>query len=549
MSTDIRGKPGLPEEYWIENPNADKDQQYSEFTKAINSRYTPEMSGESKWYRIDEKNKKFTKANSSSDKPANGLPILTYEDWKRLISNDIGDYSVDRLKGKNVGIYCPTENLWFKVNDLLKSTGWWTATIRDRWHMKKENSCIIVNSTYDDKSYCERNGYQIISAESFLDANQPVEQTYKIGDRVERLAGEGHGYSQMIPIGEKGTVTEPTVKITEHGGKAIGVKWDIQGSYNCLPKNLKLVATTDEIAQQDGWKVDDKLAQAWLCTNDTYERYKGANRGKSSFSSDRKVKQVKEGWAEISGTADIWLAPKHTYMSLPEQKAVPEVPVQGNIGRKVRMIDGYMGYKDGEIGIVTDTDSRNEILVVKMPEGHTLYPFSPSSPKAQCEWVHIPENIPVTAENAYVGMRVVRGKDWSWKNQDTENGGTGVGTIRELKWGVVVDWENGKGGLCYSIGENKKYDLYIAPSESKQVNQINNNQLKTKTTENEYRKQQHTGKRSRWDIILPDSEEPIVSRSGGRTGTAGYSRGELPATQCGYKRVGKGIKGGQEITY
>jgi len=68
---------------------------------------------------------------------------------------------------------------------------------------------------------------------------------------------------------------------------------------------------------------------------------------------------------------------------------------------------------------------------------------------------------------AVLGIRVVRGPDWSWGNQD---GGEGyVGTLVEMKMNppsagksaghtVVVAWDNGVTSN-YRVGYDDKYDL------------------------------------------------------------------------------------------
>ena len=60
-----------------------------------------------------------------------------------------------------------------------------------------------------------------------------------------------------------------------------------------------------------------------------------------------------------------------------------------------------------------------------------------------------------------LGLRVVRGPDWEWGDQD---GGEGyVGTVAEMEEGgvaVVVQWDAGQ--RCrYRCGEEGKYDLRI----------------------------------------------------------------------------------------
>lgn len=79
--------------------------------------------------------------------------------------------------------------------------------------------------------------------------------------------------------------------------------------------------------------------------------------------------------------------------------------------------------------------------------------------------------ISVTTENFRDGMRVVRGKDWKWGNQDQTGSGNGVGVIIENKsnpyiqerW-VEVTWHldgRRESDYCYRMGAEGCYDLYI----------------------------------------------------------------------------------------
>ena len=62
----------------------------------------------------------------------------------------------------------------------------------------------------------------------------------------------------------------------------------------------------------------------------------------------------------------------------------------------------------------------------------------------------------VTKDNAYIGMKVVRGRDWKWGNQDY---GSKFGTIKES------DLQNLLNEICYDEYEhsNKKgYNLHLS---------------------------------------------------------------------------------------
>lgn len=74
--------------------------------------------------------------------------------------------------------------------------------------------------------------------------------------------------------------------------------------------------------------------------------------------------------------------------------------------------------------------------------------------------------IPVTENNAFVGMRVVRGKDWSWHNQDGWSGNKGTIITRPSpnKW-VRVKWDVINYTNAYRVGNEGRNDLYVAENE------------------------------------------------------------------------------------
>lgn len=74
---------------------------------------------------------------------------------------------------------------------------------------------------------------------------------------------------------------------------------------------------------------------------------------------------------------------------------------------------------------------------------------------------------PIIADktNIKIGTRVIRGKDWSWGDQDGGEGNVGVVIdIKDLVAKVV--WDNSiRSYTYYSIGFEGRYDLYLAPDE------------------------------------------------------------------------------------
>ena len=79
-------------------------------------------------------------------------------------------------------------------------------------------------------------------------------------------------------------------------------------------------------------------------------------------------------------------------------------------------------------------------------------------------------NPTVNVKDFFVGMRVVRGPDWKWGDQDKYNGQPGEGLIfgkvDRDKW-IRVLWDNGN-NKSYRIGaENGKFDLALATCANK----------------------------------------------------------------------------------
>lgn len=95
------------------------------------------------------------------------------------------------------------------------------------------------------------------------------------------------------------------------------------------------------------------------------------------------------------------------------------------------------------------------------------------------EWDQVStEPIPVTIRNFRIGMKVVRGKDWDYRDQDGGEGNIGEITYDSDGDGLCsVRWSNGHENN-YRIGRDGKYDLYIAPGEpeygGQSVNYVSN---------------------------------------------------------------------------
>ena len=66
----------------------------------------------------------------------------------------------------------------------------------------------------------------------------------------------------------------------------------------------------------------------------------------------------------------------------------------------------------------------------------------------------------VTEDVIKARLRVIRGKDWKWGDQDVNGEGTVTKEFRSGWW--LVDWDNGDSGLRYRVGFYGKYDLKTA---------------------------------------------------------------------------------------
>jgi hypothetical protein len=82
------------------------------------------------------------------------------------------------------------------------------------------------------------------------------------------------------------------------------------------------------------------------------------------------------------------------------------------------------------------------------------------------------EKVSVTKETAKIGLKVVRGKDWAWHNQDHHEGKESIGKIiqeaNDDGW-VSVQWAHGR-DISYRVGHRGQYDLYVYEEEKSSDN-------------------------------------------------------------------------------
>lgn len=155
-----------------------------------------------------------------------------------------------------------------------------------------------------------------------------------------------------------------------------------------------------------------------------------------------------------------WVGPNHDFgdQDIRDVKGNPVIGALG-VGTITKLPED--NYSDW-VTVTWDTGNVN-IYPVQGRYGYGLYIYAPMNTPTS-------SNVIVTEQNAKVGLKVKRGRDWKWDNQDTRAGGTGIGEILELGptfycsigW-ARVKWEGS--GTCsnYRIGDNRngEYDLYV----------------------------------------------------------------------------------------
>lgn len=389
------------------------------------------------------------------------------------------DLRVDKLIGTPTAIHCPTKKEWDTVYGLLKKTGKYAASIEDCWKNYQEKSCIICNSTYDRIVYCQSQSYPVVQAKDVIAANLPS-TGYKVGDWITVLDGGcrvGPGIQGHKLIGNSYRISSvdrqtPTEwKYTLEGNPAQTSAISWNKNYIGSQPYIRL-ATPEEIAKATGTPLPTE-SKEWVCTSE-------------------------DGVELYAGDSPVWV----------------------NIGANV--IHSSCLLKKHHIG-------------TSIGEGMPYKVFS--TEQAAKEWIarQSTSQVPVTADNAYVGMKVVRGKYWLYDNQD---GGVGcVGEIKEIrsnKW-CDVKWPHGS-KRDYPIGSENKYALYIAPEEKSTSKSIINSQTKTKTNSYE-ESSNNTG-----TAVKLSANSSTVCRADRGTATSVRQSGQPLITIRGHRSNGQGLR-------
>jgi E3 ubiquitin-protein ligase HECTD1 len=89
------------------------------------------------------------------------------------------------------------------------------------------------------------------------------------------------------------------------------------------------------------------------------------------------------------------------------------------------------------------------------------YPVPVLLPQAKGKTTAAAAGAAVTRENFREGLRVVRGKDWKWDDQDGGAGKVGVTSKDSSDGWCKVAWEGKQSTNSYRIGADNAFDLAI----------------------------------------------------------------------------------------
>lgn len=501
----------LPDEYWVENPWPGKD--HTEFVDLFNSmRKGNNIGGANNWYHV--KDSKYR--NCYYTKPDTELPIVPYELWKSILEQPDPQaepvaikprYHIDNVMDQNIAISCPTIELWDAVIKLIPNN----RLTSSKWEIyEKAGNAININKaggSHCHISWYKEERYLIITAEEFLRDNGVAvpQPKWSIVTTDGVTVYEGDKVWWVNPDGK-----------TLHGGMN-GNEWltALPGNERAVEAGYKVFSTYEAAekyrqeqleppsTEKEMWKVGDILPSEWLDSGiEDYRSYKGKSRGTSKkyYIGHRCVEQVREGWALISDTADIWLAPKDQYPTYPKAGSPDIVAKDGSIHdvktvepmieRTWKIGDKFTNVEGAIITITGPDEVDTHVLATWVKRDGSIIHGKPAKTGIdkwlqRKEWVpYNPEPIPVTKENAYIGMKVIHDAKCESKYPAVRYE---VGEISKIAedWYKIKYPKNWPSGLHYEW----KDKVYIAQEEVS-VNQTINQTTNKKTENNGNNNQQ-----------------------------------------------------------
>ncbi len=149
-------------------------------------------------------------------------------------------------------------------------------------------------------------------------------------------------------------------------------------------------------------------------------------------------------------------------------KIVPVMPQDAYLAPQRKWkVGSKFKYKERSVEFTIAQYEDPESVEIQWNDGKDSVHYNPSEIDRYFNdgtWILIEEEpVPVTLENAYVGMRVVVGKDWRERPYDK---GVGIGVVCKIgsldrKLWVEVDWDTGQAAYSYRAGDEGKYELNV----------------------------------------------------------------------------------------
>ena len=306
----------LPDEYWVENPNR-ATCEVAKYLKMLPG--GEHWNGNGRWYKIMPEDIESHKHKGKDD-----LPIVSYELWKSILEQPnpqaepaVPKWSIVTTDG--VRVYEGDPSWWLDKEVKEHRNKQYNPTKITKNHKGSVRAGYLLFSTFE-------------AAEEYISKQkQSAGRRWKVGDRYcnpndlecdrnEQPNTVGWYIRQLSKDNYKVETADGKDRMRRYSYTAKNID-DYVNRRIWVPYVEKKESTVKEM-----WKVGDILPSEWLNSVEDFRTYKGKSRGSGNkyYSSHRVVEQVKEGWALISETNDLWLAPKDQYPTYLTESTVKE---------------------------------------------------------------------------------------------------------------------------------------------------------------------------------------------------------------------------------
>jgi len=242
-------------------------------------------------------------------------------------------------------------------------------------------------------------------------------ESYSVGDWIVIIHGGAGGW-----VGDVVQIREVQKHDVKGGWRYKTDKYTLSSSYPIETRIRKATAAEIATVVKDEWCVGDKLPVDWLNSVDTYGALRGAKMISSTYSGNRKINKVEEGWGRISDACNCWLKPKSNYPTYPdttvEKKAEPVVPERMyKVGDRVKIIKDDTGKLLGQCGTVYEVGTMG-LYWVNMDSGDNEILFSGeagTSKQLELYTEPVPEKWSIVTTD---GVKVYEDNDTWWLTED-----------------------------------------------------------------------------------------------------------------------------------